>query len=222
MNRVLVTGGTGFVGHWLNMTAAPEMQLFNLNRHGYKDLQELSGFDYVVHLAHVEPGQALECAKKNNARLLYCSSGIVYHPENDTAYRREKMQWEKECLESGVDVVIARLFSFWGEGLDDDKAQTIYRGQAINNEGIFVKNGGTIRTYMHGSEMARWLWAILLRGKSGDAYDVGSDTPVTMLELANQIKRETHSRSSLIVSNASDAMPVYVPPNTAKTLELLK
>lgn len=220
MSNVLVTGGTGFVGHWLNVTAAPDLQLFNLNRHGTPD--KLTGFDYVIHLAHVSPAKAIECAKRNNARLLYCSSGIVYHAENDTQYRHEKMQWEAECLASGVDVVIARLFAVWGNRLDDDKAQTIYTKAAKANEFIYLRNGGrTVRSYMHGSEMARWFWAILLRGKSGEAYDVGSDTPITMLDLANQIKKEYHSRSEFVTNNTPEAMPVYVPRDTEKTRRLL-
>jgi dTDP-glucose 4,6-dehydratase len=120
-------------------------------------------------------------------------------------------------------VVIARLFSFWGDGLDDDKAQTIYTKRALKNEDISLRNNGkTIRTYMHGSEMARWLWAILFRGRKGEAYDVGSDTPVTMLELAQQIKRQYNSRSNIVTNGLRDPMPVYMPPYTEKTRKLLK
>lgn len=217
--RVLITGGTGFVGHWLNITADPDIQIFNLNRYG--KTTDLTGFDYVIHAAHTPP--PLDFAKKNNARLLMISSGIVYYPENDTEYRRKKVQWENECMESGQDVVIARLFSFWGEGLDDDKAQTIYTKAARNNEDIHIKNKGkTVRTYMHGSEMARWLWAILLNGKTREVYDVGSDTPITMLELANQIKRENKSRSKIRINGTTDPIPLYVPKNTAKTISLFK
>jgi nucleoside-diphosphate-sugar epimerase len=219
--RIVITGGTGFVGHWLNMTAPADAQILNLNRYG--KLSGLSGFDYVIHLAHIPPTEALDCAKRNGARLLYASSGITYQLDIDTQYRREKIQWENECLDSGQDVVIARLFSFWGDGLDDDKAQTIYTKRAIKNEDISLRNNGkTIRTYMHGSEMARWLWAILFKGETGNVYDVGSDTPVTMLELAQQIKRQYNSRSNIVTNGLRDPMPVYVPPNTQKTRKLLK
>lgn len=218
--RIVITGGTGFVGHWLNMTAPADAQILNLNRRG--KLYGLSGFDYVIHLAHTPPTESIDFANKNRARLLYASSGIVYHPENDTQYRLEKLLWESECLNSGQDVVIARLFSFWGDRLDDDKAQTIYAKRAQRNEDIQLRNNGnTIRTYMHGSEMARWLWAILFKGETGETYDVGSDTPVTMMELALQIKRQYNSRSEITVNGLRDPMPVYVP-NTEKTRKLLR
>lgn len=217
MNNVLITGGTGFVGRWLNTTADPNTQIFKLNRHGKTD--NLTGFDYVIHAAHTPP--PLTFARRNNARLLMVSSGIVYYPENDTEYRRQKVEWERECIESGLDVVIARLFSFWGEGLDDDKAQSIYTKAARNNDDIHLKNNGqTIRTYMHGSDMARWLWAVLLKGKAREIYDVGSDTPITMLELANQIKRENNSRSKIRINGTPDPMPVYAPKDTRKTVSL--
>lgn len=218
MSRVLITGGTGFVGRWLNITADPHTQIFNLNRHSH--ILELSGFDYIIHLAPVSPAVALACAKINNARLLYCSSGIVYYPV-DTQYRKDKLEGERLCQESGRDVVIARLFSFWGDGLDNDKAQTIFRQKAKVDDNIYLLNRGeTIRTYMHGSEMARWMWRILYHGASGEAYDVGSETPITMLELANQIIKECHSRSKIILGNEPDAVPFYVPQGTKKTLDL--
>jgi dTDP-glucose 4,6-dehydratase len=74
---------------------------------------------------------------------------------------------------------------------------------------------------MSGAEMGRWMWAILLRGKSGEAYDVGSDTPVTMLQLARWIIKAYRSTSSIVIENRPDRVPVYLPRDTAKTRALL-
>lgn len=219
MNNVLITGGTGFVGSWMQKTQPKWLRVSYLNHKQYTFTNWYSKeWDYIVHLAPVFPTRVLSHAGR--ARLLYCSSGAVYYGNNE--YAKNKRTWEQECLDSYVDVVIARLFTFYGEGLDEHKAYTQFMKAARQNLPIVITgDGNTIRSYMHGEEMGRWMWAILLRGVSGDAYDVGSDEPITMLELANQIKRETKSQSEIIIKNGTDPMPYYMPKDTAKTKRLL-
>lgn len=226
MDKVLITGGTGFVGHWMRKTL-PEVSCVRfLDSKGYKffwDVWESEAWNHIVHLAPVAPYQVVELAKRNNARLLYCSSGIVYHPEANTEYRRNKLAWEKYCLDSGVDVVIARLFTFYGEKLDEHKAYTQFTKAAKANQPIEIwGDGSCVRSYMHGSELGRWIWAILFKGISGEAYDVGSDEPITMLQLAEYIKSQMKSKSEIIIKNGIDLVPYYMPQDTAKTKELLK
>jgi hypothetical protein len=55
-----------------------------------------------------------------------------------------------------------------------------------------------------------------------EIYDVGSDTPITMLDLAEQIKRENNSRSKIVINKLPDAVPAYLPRDTRKTIELLE
>jgi nucleoside-diphosphate-sugar epimerase len=227
MDKVLITGGTGFVGKWLQRTCPKNFELECLSRDDYYThnwrWSMYPDYKYIVHLAPTDPADVLECAKRNNARLLYASSGIVYHPENDIQYRHDKIKGEQDCLVSGRDVVIARLFAFYGEGLDNNKAYTQFMNSATKNEAIRIwGDGNTVRSYMHGSDMAFWLWTILLCGKSGEAYDVGSDEPITMLELAKKIAKESGSKSGIFIENRiPDPMPIYLPPDTAKTKRLL-
>lgn len=221
MDKVLITGGTGFVGYWMQQTQPKSLSVLYFGR-SWWDVQTLSKYKYVAHLAPVEPTRAISCAKRNNARLLYCSSGIVYHPENDTEYRRNKIAWEQECLDSGADVVIARLFTFFGDRLDDNKAYTQFTKAAKANKPIRIwGDGSTVRSYMHGRELGRQMWAILLNGKSGEAYDVGDGKPVTMMELAYRIRRMHNSKSEIVFEDKEVPMPSYLPTDTAKTKKLL-
>jgi Nucleoside-diphosphate-sugar epimerases len=215
MPKVLITGGTGFVGHWMRQTQPAGLDCTYLSSLDYRLWYwHTLAWDYVVHLAPVAPARAIEAAK--GGRLLYASSGIVYHPENDNEYRRNKMQWEQECLDSGADVVIARLFTFCGERLSPDHAIVAFEQAAKEGKPLHIwGDGSCVRSYMHGAEMARWLWAILLRGKLGEVYDVGSDKPVTMLELARSFS------NNIIIEGGRDAMPCYLPTDTEKTRKLL-
>lgn len=225
MNKVLIVGGTGFIGYWIAKKKPADTSVYIMGQNKYSDMEWFgANWDYIIHLAPIAPTKVLECAKRNNARVLYASSGAVYHPENTARkqYIEDKNNFEQECIDSGVDVVIARLFTFCGKKLDNQKAITTFYEMARANLPIVITgDGNTTRSYQHGSEMARWCWAILKHGTSGEAYDVGSDTPITMLELAVQIIAETRSSSEIFLGMGKDPMPYYMPEDTEKTKALL-
>jgi len=223
MDNVLITGGTGFVGHWMQQTQPNAVNAWYFSHHLYDvGLWKQATWSYIVHLAPIAPYEVIEKALDDGARLLYCSSGIVYHPQNNTKYRRNKLNWEKYCLDSDADVVVARLFTFYGDHLDDNKAITQFTKAAQAGEPIKIwGDGSCVRSYMSGEEMGKWMWAILLHGKSGEAYDVGSNIPITMLELAGLINHRYGNKSEIIVEGGADPMPYYVPKDIDKTKVLL-
>lgn len=200
-------------------TAPPNLRVVYLSRAEYELRRwKLHAWDAIVHLANISPEEVLMHAQGFGSRILYASSGIVYHPENDNEYRQNKIAWEKECIDSGLDVVIARLFTFSGEGLDDGKAIVQFERAAKAGRPLVIwGDGSCVRSYMHGAEMGRWMWAILLRGQRGEAYDVGSNVPVTMTELARR-----YSDDIVYELDRYVPMPVYLPVNTVKTEALLR
>ena len=236
MNKnVLVTGGTGFVGSWMQRTQPEGVSALYLSRMDYISYKlnkpgtcvthpsDKLIYSHIVHLALVPPHLMIMLAKQMQARLLYCSSGIVYHPENNIAYRYDKLMGEKACLDDReLDVVIARPFAFYGEGLDKYKAYSQFTEAAKANKPIEIQGDGqTVRSYMHAGDLGRWLWAILLNGQCGEAYDVGSDEPITMIQLAKKIQGEHNSNAGIVFKHGDDPMPYYLPPNTDKTRRLL-
>jgi nucleoside-diphosphate-sugar epimerase len=229
--NILIDGGTGFVGHWIVGTAHKNIKTFAESRKRYESMEWVNHrWDGIIHLAPIAPTKVLEIAKRDKCRVLYASSGIVYHPENEARrqYRADKIRYEQECLDSGVDVVIARLFTFdthclCGEMHDKTKAITIIYDAARANLPIKITgDGNTVRSYMHGSLMAHWMWAIFQRGEKRRAYDVGSDTPITILELAKRVIQETMSASTIEVLGGVDPMPYYMPEDTNKTKALFR
>lgn len=206
MNNVLITGGTGFVGSWMKKTMPADFNGWYMSRDDYERvlIESVRGINYVVHLANVSPTGAIECARNNNARLLCCSSGAVSHPENDTEYRQNKIKWEAECLYSGLDVVIARLFTFWGSS----KAQLALFDAARKGKPLEVW-GDCTRSFMTGADLGRRMWDILLNKERGQAYDVGSYKPVSILRLAQRIQAFTGCEIKQV--DKEIPMPYYVP-----------
>ena len=217
MKNILVTGGTGFVGSWVFKKQPKHIEhgIYLCKKNYEQGVCFLGKYDYIIHLAPTAPTEMLKFAGKHNARLLYASSGAVYHPEyQDKEYRENKMRWERECLDSGVDVVIARLFTF----MDSSRAwNAIFNAVREGRKPQIAMD--CIRSFMHGAEMARWMWAILLKGESGQAYDVGSDRAISLLQLGLRIQSLTGCEFE--PDYRPYPMPVYFPENTAKTKALL-
>lgn len=222
MANILITGGTGFVGYWMVKTQPDDANVFALDKWSYNNLNWADlAWDMVVHLAPVSPTRVIRYCLEHESRLLYASSGAVY--ERTTEYADLKRVYEAECINSGVDVVIARLFTFCGEHLDGDKAFSRFKAAASKGEPIHIWGDGTaLRSYMNGEEMGQWLWAILLRGKTREAYDVGSDEAVSMYELASKINEMYQYKSTIIIDGGPEECPVYLPKDTEKTRRLLR
>jgi nucleoside-diphosphate-sugar epimerase len=143
-------------------------------------------------------------------RMLYFSSGAVYGvqppelkriPEDFnggpdlsaaySAYAEGKRFGEVLCVAHrqahGLPVAIARPFAFVApyQDLDSGFASTDFIRDAVRGAPIQIKRDGTtVRSYAGPSDMLRMLWGLLFRGAPGRAYNVGSDEPVSVLDLA--------------------------------------
>ena len=161
-------------------------------------------------------------------KILFTSSGAVYGPrtspssENDecrpsTPYGKGKMVAERLLAESGLDVKLARCFSFTGKYLDRKIYYAIgnFIQNCLDGKPIIINGDGTpLRSYLYADDLIEWLFAILERGESGRPYNVGSDRAVSIRELAETVRAALDSNSEIIVKGISEsgAKPsVYVP-----------
>lgn len=146
---------------------------------------------------------------KGVKRLLFASSGAIYGPQpadlshipegyrgcpdpSDpaSAYGEMKRISETLCVSSGVDCVIARGFSFLGPylPLTDKFAAGSFIRDALAGGPIRIHGDGTpVRSYLYAADLTIWLLAILVRGRSGIAYNLGSDQSIELSRLASLI-----------------------------------
>lgn len=159
--------------------------------------------------------RVLALARASGAsRLLLLSSGAVYGPlpagmthvpethmggpdplSSTSAYGEGKRASERlaaQAAADGLTVCIARLFAVIGPHLPLDKHFAIgnFLRAALADEEIVIQGDGKPhRSYLYAADMAAWLWAVLLRGRTGRAYNVGADESLSIVELAHRVCR---------------------------------
>jgi nucleoside-diphosphate-sugar epimerase len=191
----------------------------------------------------------LEFSRHSGAsKVLVVSSGAVYgtFPEGTThvsesytggpdpllaesAYGEGKRAAEwlaAQAARRGSDIKVARIFAIVGPHLPLDKQFAIgnFLQSAMAGEEITVKGDGTPhRSYLYAADMAAWLWAVLFRGKSGRAYNVGSEESVSILSLAQLIASQVGSDAGVRVLQSpqlGQRIQHYVPDTCRACFEL--
>lgn len=155
--------------------------------------------------------RVLDLAKQaNTKRLLFLSSGAVYSEQSEalqsfsedlviksgqsSAYSEGKRVAELECLRpsgrDGFEAVVARCFAFVGPYLPLDGTYAIgnFIADVLSGRDIEVKGDGTpIRSYLYAADLVVWLWTILLKGRPGGIYNVGSDDTRSIAQVADLV-----------------------------------
>jgi nucleoside-diphosphate-sugar epimerase len=168
--------------------------------------------------------RVLELARQCQAsRLLLISSGAVYGPLPDgmthvpethmggpdpllpsSAYGQGKRVSEWLCSNAsteGLEVKIARVFALVGPHLPLDKHFAIgnFLRDAMAGKQIVIQGDGTPhRSYLYAADMAAWLWAVLIKGQTGRAYNVGAEESISILGLAERICKHLNCRAEIL------------------------
>lgn len=117
----------------------------------------------------------------------------------------------------GLECILTRCFAFSGPGLPLDAHFAIgnFIRDAIGQEALVLQSTGlSVRSYLHGADLAAWLLTLLVRGQSGQAYNVGSDQGLSIAELAHRVVARVAPQTPIIMPKAGEGSSVvsyYVP-----------
>jgi dTDP-glucose 4,6-dehydratase len=180
---------------------------------------------------------AKQCEVK---RFLFLSSGAVYGKQPDnmpnipesyngapdpldmlSAYGQAKRIAELFCSiyykHYEIETTIARCFAFLGPYLNLNIHYAIgnFIQDALKGGPIIVNGDGTpLRSYLYAADLAIWLWTVLFKGGAATAYNVGSDTPISIAELAYKVAAISPNKCKVQIAKKSGLITErqrYVP-----------
>ena len=185
--------------------------------------------------------RVLEFAELHGVKsMLHVSSGAVYAPQPGgmdripedwvgacdtmnprTTYGQAKRFAEHLCSiayeEQSTAVKIARCFTFLGPGMPVCAHFAIgnFVRDAESGRPVCVKGDGTaVRSYLYAADWAVWLLRILAHGQPGRVYNVGSDSEISILDLAHLVVRTLDVQAGLTVERPRSGTGLrnrYVP-----------
>lgn len=185
--------------------------------------------------------RVLEFSQKCKAeKFLLTSSGAVYgkqpphltHVSEDftgapdpmkpqSAYGEGKRTAELFCSsyahELGIQVKIGRCFALIGPyfPLDARFALGNFIRDGLNGVPITILGDGTPhRSYLYAADLAIWLWTILFEGQSCFPYNIGSETSLPIIEVANHVAKQFKPSLEVVIQGQIDPhQPIehYVP-----------
>lgn len=189
----------------------------------------------------------LGLAKRIGARILQASTSEVYgdpelHPQPETYWGnvnplgiRSCYDEGKRCAESlfmnyhtsnGVDVKIIRIFNTYGPRMEPDDGRVVsnFIMQALQNKDITIFGAGTqTRSFQYVSDLVEGMVRMMQteKGFTGPV-NIGNPGEFTMLELAEEIKEITGSRSKIIHLPQPKDDPMQRQPDISLAREKLQ
>ncbi|GAC1621925.1 MAG: NAD(P)-dependent oxidoreductase [Nevskia sp.] len=182
-------------------------------------------------------------------RLLLTSSGAVYGrqpveieripetyegaadpliPANAYAISKRAAEWLAIACggQAGIEVKIARIYALIGPSipLDGPFAAGNFIANVLAGRNIEIHGDGSpLRSYLYMSDACVWLLRILIDGMPGQAYNVGSETAVSIRALAEAVIAASGKPLQLDVRQpvVHGRSPARYIPDTAKARNTL-
>lgn len=188
----------------------------------------------------------LELARKINARFLLASSSEIYgdprvHPQHESYQGDVNPVGPRSCYDESkrfseslsinyrrkyeLDVRIARIFNTFGPRMrpDDGRVISTFIIQALKNEPIVVYGDGTqTRSFCYVTDMTNGLKRLMFADNLEErVVNLGSPDEITILEVANLIKKLTNSNSEIKFGPLPENDPKRRNPDISRARNLL-
>ena len=180
----------------------------------------------------------LDIAKKSKAKILQASTSEVYgdpkiHPQIETyngnvstsgiraCYDEGKRCAETLCFDyhrqHGVRIKVARIFNTYGPYMDSNDGRVVsnFIVQALNGEDITVYGDGQqTRSFQYIDDLVEGLIRLMnSRSEFIGPVNIGNPNEFTILELAQQIIKQTKSKSNIVFKEIPQDNPMQRQPD---------
>jgi dTDP-glucose 4,6-dehydratase len=189
--------------------------------------------------------KALGLAKEKKARFLLASTSEVYgdpeiHPQQEDYWGnvnpigpRGVYDEAKRFAEAitmayhryhGLETRIVRIFNTYGPRmrLDDGRALPTFVGQALRGEDITVYGDGSqTRSFCYVSDLVDGTYKLLLSDEV-NPVNIGNPDEITIKEFAEEVIRQTDSKSKIVYKPLPEDDPKVRQPNIERAQKILK
>jgi len=187
----------------------------------------------------------LGLAKRTKARVLQASTSEIYgdpevHPQREEYWGRVNPIGIRACYDEGkraaetlffdyhrqhkLDIRIARIFNTFGPRmtLNDGRVVTNFISQALQNEPITIYGDGQqTRSFCYVDDLIDGLIKLFFTENICEPVNLGNPTPITILQLANEVIELANSSRKIIFKNLPGDDPRDREPDISKARELL-
>ncbi|HWO07383.1 MAG TPA: NAD-dependent epimerase/dehydratase family protein [Candidatus Paceibacterota bacterium] len=153
----------------------------------------------------------LELAKQHEAKMVFTSTAEIYgqpertpqdedytgnvHPMGIRSAYEEGKRFSESCLAAyvryhGLDARVVRVFNTYGPGmsLSDRRVIPQFISSVLRKEPLRVYGDGSqTRTHLYVDDLVRGIRLVMDKGLPGEAYNIGSEHPMTVRELAELV-----------------------------------
>ena len=187
----------------------------------------------------------LGLAKRTKARVLQASTSEIYgdpevHPQKEEYWGRVNPIGIRACYDEGkraaetlffdyhrqhkLDIRVARIFNTFGPRmtLNDGRVITNFISQALKNDPITIHGDGhQTRSFCYVDDLIDGLIKLFFTEKIHEPVNLGNPTPISMLQLANEVIELTNSSSQIVFKDLPGDDPRDREPDISKARNLI-
>ena len=187
----------------------------------------------------------LGLAKRTKARVLQASTSEIYgdpevHPQKEEYWGRVNPIGIRACYDEGkraaetlffdyhrqhkLDIRVARIFNTFGPRmtLNDGRVITNFISQALQNDPITIYGDGQqTRSFCYVDDLIDGLIKLFFTENIHEPVNLGNPTPISMLQLANEVIDLTNSSSQIVFKDLPGDDPRDREPDISKARNLI-
>jgi UDP-glucuronate decarboxylase len=187
----------------------------------------------------------LGLAKRTGARILQASTSEVYgdphqHPQKESYWGNVNPIGIRSCYDEGkrlaetlcfdyerqhkVDTRVIRIFNTYGPKMapDDGRVVSNFIVQALRGDDITMYGDGSqTRSFCYVDDLVDGIVKMAEQTKSSGPINLGNDGEFTMIELANEVVKQTGSKSKIVFKPLPSDDPRCRRPDLTVAKEIL-
>ena len=186
-------------------------------------MQYLKRTKYTIELTLLPSLKIIDFCSKYKKKIIFTSTSEIYGKLNKVPFKENSdrflgsPQTNRWCYstakslvehyitangkETNLKFVIFRLFNVYGPGLSGRVVDEFINKSLLNKKILINGNGKQTRSFLFIDDCIDAFYKILKKNKNNEVYNIGSDKEISVLKLANIIKKICNSNSKILFNS---------------------